>query len=161
MKDNEKVCVVSTVNAQVGINLPDLRVRHDWGRKGARQYIDKQALEDIMYEPGVDYMFKTGILYIEDMKVKKELGLEPETATEPENIIVLDEKQLKRYLTVAPLHEFKAIMDKLSKEQRAEMANYAVDNEILPSLDKSDYIMKTIGINVMQAINLNRLNKAE
>ena len=114
-----------------------------------------------MYEPGVDYMFKTGILYIDDMEVKKELGLEPETATEPQNIIVLDEKQIKRYLTVAPFHEFKAIMDKLSKEQRTEMANYAVDNEILPSLDKSDYIKKAIGIDVMQAINLNRLNKAE
>lgn len=161
MKDNEKVCVVSTINAQVGINLPDLRVRHEWGRKGSRQYIEKKALEDIMYEPGVDYMFKTGILYIDDMEVKKELGLEPETATEPQNIIVLDEKQIKRYLTVAPFHEFKAIMDKLSKEQRIEMANYAVDNEILPSLDKSDYIKKAIGIDVMQAINLNRLNKAE
>ena len=161
MNDNEKVLVVSTVNAKVGITLPEYRFKQEWGRKGAKAMIEKKVLEDIMFEPGVEYMFKNGILYIEDMEVKKELGIEPETAEEPENVIVLDEKQIKRYLTVAPLHEFKEIMGKISKEQRVNVASYAVNNEILPSLDKSELIMQMAGIDIMAAIKLNRQNKAE
>ena len=115
--EKEMVTVVSTVNGLVGIYLPDLRFKKEWARKGQKQKIDKDLLQDIMYDPGSEYMFRTGMLYIEDMDIKKEIGLEPEDATEPVNIIVLDEKQLNRYLTVMPLHEFKENVKKLSIEQ--------------------------------------------
>ena len=100
--EKEMVTVISTVNGVVGIYLPDLRFKKEWTRKGQKQKIDKELLQDIMYDPGSEYMFRTGMLYIEDMDIKKEIGLEPEEATEPVNIIVLDEKQLNRYLTVMP-----------------------------------------------------------
>ena len=161
MNDNEKVLVKSTVNAKVGITLPEYRFKQEWARKGAKAYIDKQLLEDIMFEPGVSYMFETGILYIEDMETKKTLGIEPEDAVEPVNVIILDDAQMKRQLTVVPFHEFKATVEKLSKEQKQELAQYAINNEILPALDKTDFIKKTIGIDIMSSINLNRQNRAE
>ena len=70
--------------------------------------IDKDALSEAMYEPGVASMFRKGILYIEDMDTKKELGLEPDGATEPENIIVLTGAQMTRYLKVAPARDLDA-----------------------------------------------------
>ena len=159
--NDEKVLVKSAVNAKVGITLPEYRFKQEWNRKGAKAFFDKQMLEDIMFEPGVEYMFKNGILYIEDMETKKELGIEPEDATEPQNVIVLDENQMKRYLTVVPIHEFKEKMETLSKEQRVEVVQFAIANEILPAFDKCEYFKKRVGIDIMSAIKLNRLDKVE
>jgi hypothetical protein len=50
------------------------------------------------------------------MEVKKEYGLEPENAEEPVNIIILNEAQMKRYLTVMPFRDFKEGLDKVSND---------------------------------------------
>ena len=158
--EKEMVTVISTVNGVVGIYLPDLRFKKEWTRKGQKQKIDKELLQDIMYDPGSEYMFRTGMLYIEDMDIKKEIGLEPEEATEPVNIIVLDEKQLNRYLTVMPLHEFKENVKKLSIEQAKNLVDYAVQKESI-TFDKAEFLEKITGLNAMTMIQLNRKNKED
>ena len=158
--EKEMVTVVSTVNGLVGIYLPDLRFKKEWTRKGQRQKIDKDLLQDIMYDPGSEYMFRTGMLYIEDMDIKKEIGLEPEDATEPVNIIILDEQQLHRYLTVMPLHEFKENVKKLSIEQAKNLVDYAVQKESI-TFDKAEFLEKITGLNAMSMIQLNRKNKED
>ena len=158
--EKEMVTVVSTVNGLVGIYLPDLRFKKEWTRKGQRQKIDKELLQDIMYDPGSEYMFRTGMLYIEDMDIKKEIGLEPEEATEPVNIIILDEQQLHRYLTVMPLHEFKENVKKLSIEQAKNLVDYAVQKETI-TFDKAEFLEKITGLNAMSMIQLNRKNKED
>ena len=158
--EKEKVTVISTVNGTIGIYLPDLRFKKEWTKKGQRHQIDKELLQDIMYDSGSEYMFKTGMLYIEDMKVKKEIGLEPDDASEPVNIIVLDEKQMQRYLTVMPLREFKDKVKELSIEQVKNLVDYAVEKENI-SFDKSEYLEKITGLNAMQMIQLNRKNKED
>ena len=158
--EKEMVTVISTVNGVVGIYLPDLRFKKEWTRKGQKQKIDKELLQDIMYDPGSEYMFRTGMLYIEDMDIKKEIGLEPEEAIEPVNIIVLDEKQLNRYLTVMPLHEFKENVKKLSIEQAKNLVDYAVQKETI-TFDKAEFLEKVTGLNAMSMIQLNRKNKED
>lgn len=158
MNDKEKVTIVSTVNGTVGIYLPDLRFRKEWTRKGMKVQVDKELLEDILYDPGSEYMFKTGMLYIEDMDVKKELGLEPEDATQPVNIIVLNDKDKERYLKNLPLHEFKEKVKELSVEQRRDLVDYAVEHEVI-SFDKNEVLEELIGLNPMKMIQLNRQNK--
>lgn len=158
MDNKQKVTVISTVNGTVGIYLPDLRFRKDWTRKGMKVQIDKELLEDIMYDPGAEYMFRTGMLYIEDMDIKKELGLEPEDATAPTNIIVLSDKEKDRYLRVMPVHEFKQKVEDLSIEQRRELVDYAVEKELI-SFDKNEILEKLTGLNTMKQIQLNRENK--
>ena len=113
-----------------------------------------------MYDPCSEYMFRSGMLYIEDMDIKKEIGLEPEEATEPVNIIVLDEKQLNRYLTVMPLHEFKENVKKLSIEQAKNLVDYAVQKESI-TFDKAEFLEKITGLNAMSMIQLNRKNKED
>ena len=158
--EKEMVTVISTVNGVVGIYLPDLRFKKEWTRKGQRQKIDKELLQDIIYDPGSEYMFRTGMLYIEDMDIKKEIGLEPEEATEPVNIIILDEQQLHRYLTVMPLHEFKENVKKLSIEQAKNLVDYAVQKETI-TFDKAEFLEKITGLNAMSMIQLNRKNKED
>lgn len=156
--DNTKVAVVSTVNGTVGIYSPEYNFKKDWTKKGQKILIDKELLENLMYDNGVEYMFNTGMLYIEDMEVKKELGLEPEDATEPVNVIVLSDKDMRRYWTVLPVAEFKQKIAVLSREQKKNLVDFAVENEIM-NLDKSEIMKQAIDMDAIQMIQLNRQNK--
>lgn len=153
--ENNKVMVVSTVNAQVGIHSKELRINRVWPKKGTKIQIEKDLLTEAMFEPGVAALFESGILYIEDMEVKKELGLEPETATEPENIIVLTENQMIRLMKVAPMDEFEETVKKLVPEQRKNLVDFAVEKEIA-DINKADVLKKYTGLDVINFIRLNR-----
>jgi hypothetical protein len=155
----DKVKVKSLVSSRVVISIPDMRLRRIWEKKGAVKVIPFEQLEEAMYNPGVEALFKEGVLGIDDMEVKVKLGLEPEGAVEPVNIIVLDDKQRERYLKVLPMHEFRQKMKELPKEQIMELANYAIEHEIA-DFDKSELILKVVGIDILSAIKLNRDDKA-
>ena len=152
---DKKVKVVSLVSHRVILTVPELRLRRVWERKGATALIPFEQLEEAMYSPGVENLFKNGILGIDDMEVKIALGLEPEEAKEPVNIIVLNDEQRKRYLTVMPLYEFKEKIKELPREQINELAAYAIANKIM-DYDKSEEIKKYIDVDIMTAIKLNR-----
>ena len=157
--EDKKVTVVNMVDAQVGIKNPDFRFQANWPAKGSRVRIDKQMLDDLMYEDGVRYLFDNGILYIDDMQDKIDLGLEDEGTTKPTKIIVWSEADMKKYLTVKPMHEFKTEFDKLSRDQQQEVARYMVANELVGSLEKAEYVQKKTEIDVISAVRLNKANK--
>ena len=150
-----KVKVVNLISSRVNINIPDVRLSRVWERKGAVRVIPFEQLEEAMYNPGVEALFREGILGIEDLEVKKALGLEPEDAAEPVNIITLNDNQRKRYLTVMPTSEFKVKIKELPIEQIRELAQYAIDNEIV-AFDKAEIIKKMIGTDIIGSIQLNK-----
>jgi len=156
---DKKVKVASLVSQRVVLTVPDLRLRRVWERKGAVATIPFEQLEEAMYNPGVENLFRNGILGIDDMEVKIALGLEPEDAKEPVNIITLNDDQRKRYLTVMPFHEFKESLRKLPIEQINELAAYAIEHEIL-DLNKSEEIKRYVDVDIMKAVQLNRDDKA-
>ena len=158
--ENKKVEITSLVGGRITINLIDPRIKRTWERKGVKRYIDFEDLEQAMYNQGVEYMFTQGILGIEDMDVKIALGLEPEGAKEPVNIIILTDAQKRRYLTVAPLNELKEIIDKLSYEQVQELTDFAIENE-LSNFDRCEILKKAIQVDVIQAIRNKRADKEE
>lgn len=160
MDTKNKVSVESTVSGQVGIKLPELHFNREWPKKGTKLWIDKDILREAIYDPGTEYMFKTGILYIDDLDFKKEIGLEPEDASKPENIIVLTEAQMKRYLTVALNEDLKQLIPKLSKEQLKNLVNYAIENN-LTDIDKANILKEATGIDIVQAVLLKQQNKEE
>lgn len=156
---DKKVKVKSLVSQRVVLSLPELRLRRVWEKKGAVVLIPYEQLEEAMYSPGVENMFKEGILGIDDMEIKIALGLEEEGATEPTNIIILSDQELKRYLTVMPAFEFKEKVKDLPRQQIMELANYAITNEIA-NFEKSEILKQYTGIDVISAIKLNRDDKA-
>ena len=156
---DKKVKVASLVSQRVVLTVPDLRLRRVWEKKGAVMTIPFEQLEEAMYSPGVENLFRNGLLGIDDMEVKIALGLEPEGAKEPVNIITLNDEQRKRYLTVMPLHEFKEKLRELPIEQINELAAYAIEHEIL-NFDKSEEIKKYVNVDVMRAVQLNRADQA-
>ena len=155
---DNKVKVVNLISSRVNINVPELSLRRIWEKKGAVKTIPLEQLEEAMYNPGVEALFTEGILGIEGMEVKRYLGLEPEDAEEPVNIITLDDAQRKRYLTVLPLHEFKEKIKELPMEQIRELAQYAIDNEVA-NFDKAEVIKKVIGTDIIASIQLNKADQ--
>ena len=154
----DKVLVKSTVNGAVTIDLPELRFNRTWAQRGSKIMVDKQILQEALYDLGTEYLFKTGILYIDDLDVKKELGLEPEDAEKPQNIIVYDEKEMNRLLTTAQNWELEEALKKVSHEQVQAFVDYAVEHEI-PDINKCGILEKISGVNVLQAIMFHKEEK--
>ena len=154
----EKIRVISKHQGPISVNIPDLRFKREWPNKGSSILIEKETLEEMMYDSGFKYMIDTGMLYIEDLEVKKELGLEPEDATEPVNIIVLSDNDMKRMMTAMPQFEFDAKLKTLNYEQMLALADFAIKNE-LGDFGKCDAIKKACGKDILTAIKLNREDK--
>ncbi len=154
----DKVKIKNLISGRVIMSIPDMRLRRVWEKKGVIRTIPFEQLEEAIYNPGVERLFKNGALGIEDMEVKIRLGLEPEGADEPVNIITLDDKQRERYLKHMPTHEFRQKVKELPREQQLELANYAIAHEIA-DFDKSEVLLKAVGIDILSAIKLNRDDK--
>lgn len=156
----DKVKLTSQNQGPLSVRIPDLHFAREWPNKGASVKVDRELLEDMMYDPGFKYMIDTGLLYIEDMEVKKELGLEPEDATEPINIIVLSENDMRRMMTAMPIFEFTNKLKTLNYEQLLNLSDFAIKNE-LGDYQKCEAIKKACGKDVLTAIRLNREDKED
>lgn len=155
-----KVNVVNTTRGSLLVVVRELPFRHEWLGENAKFAIEHETLEQLLYDPGFKYMIDTGMLYIEDMEEKKSLGIEPEDAAEPVNVIVLNDKERRRYMVNLSLPEFKEKVQKLSYEQVMQLADYAVANR-LADFDKAEYLKEICGRDVIQAIRLSAQNKEE
>jgi hypothetical protein len=153
-----KVNIVNTTRGSVFVEVREIPFRHDWTVQGAKFAVEHDVLEQLMYDKGFKYMIDTGMLYIEDMEEKKALGIEPEEAEEPVNVIVLTDKERRRYMVNLSLDEFKDKVRKLSYEQVTQLADYAVANR-LADFDKAEFLKELCGRDILQAIRLSAQNK--
>lgn len=150
-----KVRIKSLSSHRVVLTVPDMRLTRVWEKKGTIRTIPFEQLEEAFYNPGVEALFRNGVLGIDDMDVKKRLGLEPEDVDEPTNLISLTDEEMKKLLTEAPVHEFRAKLKELPIEQINELIGYAIEHEIA-HFDKSEILRGITGIDIISAIRLNR-----
>lgn len=159
--NNNKITVISNSKSIVSIFVPELKLKRTWNKKGAKVNIDKDVLEEAMYNPGVEYMFKTGILYIDEMEDKIALGLEPEGATKPENIIILTDDEKKEWMSSKKQSwELKAMLEKLSYEGKKDFCDFVIENELMDG-KKSTVIKEVCGIDTIRSIQMKQANEAE
>lgn len=150
--NDDKVMVTSMVGGTISASSLEHRV---WNKKGQKLPVSKNVLREAIYEPGIEYMFKNGILFIEDMDFKIELGLEAEGTTQPTQIIAMDDKYLNRVLKLMPLVDMKKAIDNMSIAQKQELVDYAVkQNDI--QLDRLEIVSKKCNVDILKAIELNR-----
>jgi hypothetical protein len=152
---NDKVIVTSMVNGLISINRPEHRLVKVWPKKGTKLPVEKDALREAIYEPGVEYMFKNGMLYIDDMAFKIELGLEEEGTEEPTAIVPVDEKYLERVLKRMPLAEMKAAIRAMNDEQKHEMLDYASEQDDI-KMDRIYAIKEITGADLFKVIELKK-----
>lgn len=151
----KKIEIISRDSGTVGITVPDLHLRRIWERKGAKKVIEFGALEQAIYDPGVEYLFRQGILDIEDINIKIALGLEPEGVLEPVNTITLNDGKMAKMLKADSLEQFKETLGKLTKEQQFMLVEYAINNEIV-NMDKCALLKKATNTDIVKAIELKR-----
>ena len=149
---NEKVMITSMVGGTISAASLEHRV---WNKKGQKLPVSKDVLREAIYEPGIEYMFKKGILYIDEMDMKIELGLESPGATAPTDILPVDDKYLNRVLKLMPIVEMKAAIDKMSIVQKQELVDYASkQNDI--QLDRLAIVSEKCNVDILKTIELNR-----
>lgn len=153
----ENVKITSMATGSVSVNLPDLRFSRTWPRKGSVITVPKAILREGIFDEGLNNMLKAGVLFIDDLEFKKELGLEPEDAVEPVNVILLEDKFIERLLKYMPLGEFKTEYGKLTQDQRIDVAHYAITHTLI-DFDKDAVIKQRTGIDVIKGIDLNKQN---
>ena len=109
-------------------------------------------------------MIHRGIVYIENMQDKIDLGLEPADASEPENIKVLSDIQIKNLLISQPYEVFKREVSSLNMTQITNIVNYAIANEIV-DVQKAELLRIVSDIDILKAISnkkeMERLDKAD
>lgn len=152
---NEKVIVTSMIRGIVSINRPEYRLVKTWPKKDTKLPVDKDALREAIYEPGIEYMFKNGMLYIDDMDFKIELGLEEEGAKAPTAVIPVDEKYLERLLKRMPVVEMKAAIKAMTNDQKYEVIEYASEQKDI-QMDRVQAIKEITGTDLFKVIELKR-----
>ena len=157
---NERVMVTSMVSGRIGLVLPRLHINKVWPKKNTKLPVEKDVLREAIYEPGVEYMFKQGLLYIDDMDFKIELGLEEEGTKTPTNVIPMDEKYMSRVLKLMPIAEMKKAISAMNDNQKRELIDFASEQNDI-SFDRMDVIKKLTGIDVVKVIELKRSKEEE
>lgn len=149
---NDKVMITSMVGGTISAASLEHRV---WNKKGQKLPVSKDVLREAIYEPGIEYMFKKGILYIDDMEMKIELGLEAPGTTTPTEVLPVDDKYLNRVLKLMPISEMKTAIDKMSIVQKQELVDYASkQNDI--QLDRLAIVSDKCNVDILKTIELNR-----
>lgn len=142
---DKMIIVKSMVDHKVGIKIPDINLRVIWEKKGAKKPVPEDKLQMAMYNSGVEYLFKQGMLVIEDEEAKKELYLD-EVVVEP-----LTEKQKENLWKNAPLVDFKQRIKDIPYEQLKMLADWAVDNSYT-DYEKSKVLKDLIGVDTVSKI---------
>ena len=164
MSNTRMVNLKNMVNKTVGVKLPEYGVNRKWTTKGQVIPLPYDTVEQMLWHEGFRKMIDRGILYIESMKDKIDLGLEPADASEPENIKVLSDIQIKNLLISQPYEVFKKEIFTLNMTQINNIVNYAIANEII-DVQKAELLRTISGIDILKAVStkkeMERIDKAE
>ena len=155
---SDKIKVISAARGRCVINNRDLAIKRVWQSRGDAVYFTKEQLDALMYDPAFSNMINEGYLYIEDMEVKKEIGIEPEDAVTPTHIL-LDDKQLKRFWKDMPLSQFKVEIKNLTKQQISSLVDYAIEHGDEGTIEKANYLSTISNRNILKGIELNKQSK--
>lgn len=150
---SDKIKVISAYNGRCGIDHPELRISRRWESNGSINTFTKEQLEELMYLPAFKNMVNEGLLYIEDMQTKKDLGIEPEDAEQP-TIRLLDSKEMDRLWRIIPASQFKLETKNLTKHQLNNLAEYAMQHGDDGTFEKANYLSSITDFNIIKGIEL-------
>lgn len=152
---SDKVKVISAFDGRCGIDNSDLHISRRWPARGSYVTLDKNIIEELMFDDAFKNMVEDGTLFIEDFELKKELGIEPEDAKTP-TTIYLGDKELERFWKVMPLAQFKIEVKKLKKAQIESLADYAMNHGEDGSIPKANFLTEVSGRNILKGIELKK-----
>lgn len=79
--ENNKIAIYSNSASRIGVNVPALNFKRQWLQKGSKVMVEREMFDELLYDNGFRYMIENGMLYIKELDVLIENGLEDEGAT--------------------------------------------------------------------------------
>lgn len=146
------VKITNMVNGMVSVKDPSTGVNRVWRKRGQSSVLPYETVESLLWQDGFLRLIECGVLYIENLKDKQDLGLEPVDAVEPTNILTLTEMQMKNLLTAVPITVFKKELSKYPKIQVDNLIEYAIENNLVDP-EKCAYLKQVTGKDIMLAIS--------
>ena len=58
MTDDTKIMLVNMTTGSLSVNIPDLRYKRRWEKKGAKKPMPWGVLKEAIYDPGFEYMIQ-------------------------------------------------------------------------------------------------------
>lgn len=129
----------NTMNATLSVRKPEYGIYRTWNKKGQVQAIPFDTVQQLLWDTGFNNMIQSGMLYIDNMKDKIDLGIEPVGATKPVNVIAVDEKSVAEIWDTMGIDEFKKTVGRLTRTQIDNIVSYAVETKNI-NLDKVNFI---------------------
>ena len=149
MEKNKMIKIKSLQRATVGLTVPYLNLRRTWERKGAVKQIPFELLSQAIFEPGVEYLFKSGVLFIDDLDARVALGLEEEGVTEETaKLFELTDEVAEQLLMKDSLPKFKEELEKFSRLQLLELSDIAIEKG-LTDYEKTRVLKSKTGKDVL------------
>lgn len=145
------VTVKSGVVGTVSVVYPQYGLNRKWNKMGQPMQIPFELLQQCLWENGFDRMIRSGVLYIDNMQDKIDLGLEPADATAPVNIIIFTEKDMEMLLKSMPLDVFKERVLAAPKLQVDNLVDYAIEHELV-DMAKVDFLKELTKRDILKAI---------
>lgn len=145
------VMIKSMYDAVISVIKPEYGVQRKWQKVGQVIGLPFETVEQLLWDRGFRNLIDSGMLYIEDMKTKIDLGLEPEGADKPVNIRSLNEQDMKN-LWSAPITVFKKEIGELPKIQVDALIEYAIKHDIADAA-KCIYIKQITGKDILVSIS--------
>ena len=150
--ENNMVFVKSESEKTLVINIPDIPLHRTWSKRGQKFPFDRVQLEQIYYDPSVEFLFKSGMLVTDDKQFLKDVGLIDEE--EKSEVYVLTKTMLNRIISLMPVSEVTEELKKMSNSQLNEVAEYAIENYKTLNMDRVDLLTKATGKNILKAIEV-------
>lgn len=154
------VMITNMVNGMISVKDPTYGINRRWDKRGQTLPIPYEIVEGMLWQDGFRRMIDSGILYIKDMKDKKDLGLEPQEADTPVNIIALTPMQMENLMTKVPFDVFKKELQDLPRVQVDNLIEYAIENgKVDPQ--KCAFIKQLTHKDILSAISRKNEEKKE
>ncbi len=148
------------VNGTVCLLKPELGIIRKWQKFGQTMGLPFDLVEQLLWDNGFRNLIEDGTLYIENMQDKIDLGLEPDGATAPENIIVLDETKMANMWDNQPITVFKAEVSNLPDTQVQNLIEYAIEHDKVND-EKCLYLKELTKRDILVAISRKQDDIAE
>lgn len=144
------IYVTSASDHTLVMFVPELQLSKTWNKKGQKYPIARETLVQAYYNPAVEYLFKQGLLTVDDDEFLKEVGLMTEDGER--EVILLTAELENRMIKLMPIADLKIQLKKLTQTQLIELAEYAVAHYQELKMDRIDLLTKATGKNILKSI---------
>lgn len=158
MDMNEKVKITNNTTGEVGYSIENRNVRRNW-LPGQTLPVTLEEIQEGLFNPGIDILFRDGLLLIDTVEHRVALGLASADVDEEKgtmsNIIdiegVYSKDEIIKALKSDKMIDIASILVKATPAIKELVVELAIDNEIT-DFQKTQLIEKHTGNNIITII---------